>query len=238
VALVRDVHHRAHLIAHIVELLSARWREFASNLFGLNSSFAINFHGTTDPARLFWSSDPQSSESSVTPPFEGARARKWPLRRCVQMLTSGLTLVALMLATPMQSAYGADTLTVFIDQAKIVRLPTGVATVVIGNPLIADVTLQEGGVLIVTGKGYGVTNIIALDKTGTLLGEQSIEVRGPRGDIVVVYRGLNRESYSCTPKCERRITLGDTPDFFAATIGESTDLSSRAQGAASPQQPH
>jgi hypothetical protein len=154
------------------------------------------------------------------------------------MLTHGLTLVALMLMAPMHSAHGADTVTVFVDQAKVVRLPTGVATVIIGNPLIADVTLQEGGILIVTGKGYGVTNIIALDKTGTLLGEQSIEVRGPRGDIVVVYRGPNRESYSCTPKCERRITLGDTPDFFSATIGESTDLSSRAQSAASPQQPH
>jgi hypothetical protein len=189
---------------------------------------------TTDPARLFWSSDPQSSESSVTPPFEGARARRW---RRVQMLMRGLTLVTLMLVAPTQGVRAADTVTVFIDQAKIIRLPDGAATVVIGNPLIADVTLQDGGVLVVTGKGYGVTNLIALDKAGALLTEQSIEVRGPRGDIVVVYRGLSRESYSCTPKCERRITLGDWPDYFAATMGESIDLSSRAQGAASPQQP-
>src|SRR5262249_23507078 len=152
----------------------------------------------------------QSSESSVTPPFEGARAHRWRRCRRVQMLTGGLMFVTLMLIAPMQAAHAAETLAVYIDQAKIVRLLSGASTVIIGNPLIADVTLQEGGVLIVTGKGYGVTNIIALDKAGALLGEQSIEVRGPRGDIVVVYRGLNRESYSCTPKCERRITLGDT----------------------------
>ena len=65
-----------------------------------------------------------------------------------------------------------------------------------------------------------------------MLREQSIEVRGPREDVVVVYRGVNRESYSCTPNCERRITLGDNPEYFAAALGEAGDRSSRAQGSA------
>ena len=51
-------------------------------------------------------------------------------------------------------------------------------------------------------------------------------------DIVVVYKGVERESYSCAPDCERRITLGDSPAFFNATLAES----SRAQrpGTANP----
>ena len=36
-----------------------------------------------------------------------------------------------------------------------------------------------------------------------------------------VYRGVERETYSCTPDCERRITLGDSADYFAATLGQS-----------------
>ena len=111
------------------------------------------------------------------------------------------------------------------------RLPPHVATIVIGNPLIADVTVQPGGLLVITGKGFGVTNMIALDRTGTVLSEHDIEVGGPHGNIVVVYRGLNRESYSCAPQCERRITLGDSPEFFEATIGQASSRATRAQGA-------
>ena len=130
----------------------------------------------------------------------------------------------------------ADIVTVFLDQAKVARLPDRVATIVVGNPLIADVTLQAGGLMIITGKGYGVTNLIALDRSGAVLREQSIEVLGPREDVVVVYRGVNRESYSCAPTCERRITLGDTPEFFSATLGETGERNGHAQGAA-PAQP-
>jgi Flp pilus assembly secretin CpaC len=132
----------------------------------------------------------------------------------------------------MGSVRAADFITVYLDQAKVTKLPDRVATLVIGNPLIADVTLQRGGMIIITGKGYGITNLIALDAAGAVLREQSIEVRGPREDVVVVYRGVNRESYSCTPNCERRITLGDNPEYFAAALGEAGDRSSRAQGSA------
>src|SRR5262249_48394946 len=101
-----------------------------------------------------------------------------------------------------------------------------------GNPLIADVTVQAGGLMVVTGKGYGVTNLIALDRSGTVLREQSIEVHGPLEDVVVVYRGVNRESYSCTPICERRITLGDTQEFFDSTLGETGSRNGAAAGSA------
>jgi hypothetical protein len=45
---------------------------------------------------------------------------------------------------------------------------------------------------------------------------------------VQVYRGVQRESYSCTPDCERRITLGDSADYFTATMGQSEARSSSA----------
>ncbi len=140
--------------------------------------------------------------------------------------------ISLLLATMMPPARAADTLTVAVDQATITKMPDNVTTLVIGNPLIADVNVQPGGLLIITGKGFGTTNLIALDRSGAVLAERNIQVLGPQDEIVYVYRGPNRESYSCTPDCEPRITLGDSPGFFDQTIGQSGNRNSRAQGAA------
>ena len=71
-----------------------------------------------------------------------------------------------------------------VDQAKLVKLPAKVATIVVGNPLIADVTLQTGGIIVVTGKGYGATNFIAMDRGGEILVDRMIQVEGPTDQLV------------------------------------------------------
>jgi Pilus formation protein N terminal region len=160
-------------------------------------------------------------------------------RRRRQLSLIGALLGALTFAgstTIASPTRAADLVTVFLDQARLVRMPEHVATLVVGNPLIADVTLQAGGLMVITGKGYGTTNLIALDRSGSVLRELSIEVQGPREDVVIVYRGAERESYSCTPVCERRITLGDTPDFFTNNVGEVLTRNGSALGGMAPQQ--
>lgn len=87
-----------------------------------------------------------------------------------------------------------ETLTVTLDQATLMKLPDKVSTIVIGNPLIADVTVQPGNVVVVTGKGYGMTNLIALDRSGATLAEKNIVVQGARDRVIVVFRGVERES--------------------------------------------
>ncbi|MCA6123202.1 pilus assembly protein N-terminal domain-containing protein [Bradyrhizobium sp. WSM 1704] len=123
-----------------------------------------------------------------------------------------------------------DRIAVNVDQAKLVKLPSGIATIVVGNPLIADVTLQNGGVVVVTGKGYGATNFIALDRTGQVLVDRQIQVEGPTDQLVTVYRGVDRETYSCMPVCQRRVTLGDGETYFKATMDQAGSLSSQASG--------
>jgi len=129
----------------------------------------------------------------------------------------------------------ADTLTVNVDQAQILTLPDKIATVVIGNPLIADAALQSGGLLVITGKSYGSTNLMALDRNGRVLMDKTVQVlNASGGDLVMVYRGTERESYSCTPDCERRITLGDSPAYFNATLAESGARTGQAQAGSQP----
>jgi Flp pilus assembly secretin CpaC len=125
-----------------------------------------------------------------------------------------------------------DKIAVNVDQAKLVKLPAKVATIVVGNPLIADVTLQSGGIIVVTGKGYGATNFIAMDRTGEVLVDRLIQVEGPMDKVVTIYRGVDRESYSCMPICQRRVTLGDGEIYFKSTMDQAGQLSSQASGSA------
>jgi len=141
----------------------------------------------------------------------------------------GRWLAAIIFAAAAASPVLADDkIVVQLDRARLIKLPERASTVVIGNPLIADLSLQPGGLAVVTGKGYGATNVMVLDREGAVLTEKTLQVEGPIDPIVVVYRGVSRETYSCTPECMRRITLGDDPDFFAKTMEESNTRNSQA----------
>jgi Flp pilus assembly secretin CpaC len=145
----------------------------------------------------------------------------------------GLLFIAAAACAIQRPALAADPtpVIVHVDQAKVLKLPERTATLVVGNPLIADAAVQPGGIMVITAKSYGVTNLVALDRTGTTLMEHSIHVLGPVDNVVVLYRGVERESYSCTPNCERRIMLGDTPNYFTSNLNQTGNLNTLAQGA-------
>src|SRR5437763_10814783 len=75
--------------------------------------------------------------------------------------------VAAILAAPLAPAYADEAIVVKLDIAKLVKLPDKVQTVILGNPIIADVTLLRGGSqMVITGNGFGDTNLILLDRAG------------------------------------------------------------------------
>lgn len=157
--------------------------------------------------------------------------------RKIVVLALSLGVAALCLPA---AARSAETLDITLDQATLMKLPDKVATIVVGNPMIADVAVQSGGLVVVTGKGFGSTNLIVLDRAGAVLLERDIVVSGPGGrETVQVFRGVLRETYSCTPNCERRITLGDSADYFSAIAGqaEARNGAAASGGAASSKAP-
>lgn len=160
------------------------------------------------------------------------------LPRPFRYLGYAVTIVC-MLGFALANVARADTMTVPLDQAQILRLPNGVATIVIGNPLIADASLQPGGLLVITGKGYGATNLLALDRSGRVVLDKQLVVNKPRSsDVVIVQKGMDTETYSCRPDCAPRSTLGDTPNFFNAVTGQGAARAGQAgvagQAAGSP----
>jgi len=144
--------------------------------------------------------------------------------------------IALFLAAAAPAVLADEQIVVHLDEARIIKLPDRASTVVIGNPLIADLSVQPGGLAVITGKSYGATNFLIMDKSGAVLTEHTVEVQGPTDKIVVVYRGVNRATYSCTPECAARVTLGDQTEFFTDTLTRmaARNAQSLASGAGAP----
>lgn len=126
---------------------------------------------------------------------------------------------------------GLPVLTVMVDNARVMRLPERSQTIIVGNPLIADVTLQKNGVVVLTGKSYGSTNLIALDASGALIAETTIRVEASQVSVVTVQRGLDRQSFSCTPNCQPSAQLGDASDYFGQVSGQADARRKLATGA-------
>lgn len=116
-----------------------------------------------------------------------------------------------------------------IDYARIVKIPDGAGTLVIGNPLVADVTmLKNNQLMVITGKSFGTTNLIVLDRSGAQVGESLVTVV-PTRDKLVLQRGPHRESYSCKPDCMPSIDLADDKEYMAQTL-DSMKLHDGAAG--------
>lgn len=132
-----------------------------------------------------------------------------------KMAGLSLKVAALVLAAAVSgAAQAADSIEVEMDNARLLKVPEGTETIIIGNPLIADVSVQRNNVMVVTGKLYGTTNMIALDNKGAIISESRIVVATPQQDRLVVLRGGAKETYSCNPDCGPVLQIGDTDAAF------------------------
>ncbi len=108
----------------------------------------------------------------------------------------------------------AEELTVDADQSQIISLPRPASTVVVGNPSIADVTLQ-GNQIFVHGRLFGKTNVIALDEQGNQLADYAVNVVTDDDYTVVVFKptasqaGGPKQSFTCKTDCEAVYHVGD-----------------------------
>ncbi|HXG78117.1 MAG TPA: pilus assembly protein N-terminal domain-containing protein [Methyloceanibacter sp.] len=130
-----------------------------------------------------------------------------------------------------QNGMGPD-IVVLIDQASLVRLERPAAEIVVGNPSIADVAVQSGKVLIVTGKSFGETNLMVMDAEGKVIAHRRLIVQEPRKGFVTLYRGSARQTLHCAPYCAPQLVIGDAPDVFGTISGQITTKQSISQTAA------
>ena len=95
----------------------------------------------------------------------------------------------------------SNSVQVLVDQATLVRLDRPAAEIVVGNPSIADVSVQSSKLLVVTGKSFGETNLIVMDADGKVVANRQLIVQEPRTGFVTMYRGGARQTLHCAPYC-------------------------------------
>jgi Flp pilus assembly secretin CpaC len=124
----------------------------------------------------------------------------------------------------------ADVVDLTIDFAKIMKLDRPAATLVIGNPGIADATVEDETTVILTGKTAGSTNLIALDEKGAEIANLVVRVSSDIRQLTTVFYGRKRQTFSCSPTCEQVISVGDNPDNFDTAKSQIEQRTSFANG--------
>jgi|GEM_PF-2226677 len=120
---------------------------------------------------------------------------------------------------------GEKCLVILSDHMRRVRLDGPAGTILVGNPLIADVTVLGNDTIFVSARTIGSTNIIVLDKNGNEMVTYEVFVREPRIKRVVLNNAGVSQNYQCAPHCERALTQSDSPAPYEARAGIiSTDL--------------
>lgn len=144
--------------------------------------------------------------------------------------------LALLLLAGLGLPAQADTLSVAMDEVQTVTFPRQVATVNVGNPAIADITMIDDRHAFILGKSYGATNIIALNKAGDVISNTRVNVLNGQQATVTLQRGTQRTTYNCTARaCEAAPQLGDSKDSFDTASAQISAHQDAARKAAAPQ---
>jgi Pilus formation protein N terminal region len=99
------------------------------------------------------------------------------------------------------------------DESQMLTIAKSPGAVIVGNPSIADVSI-DGTRVFVHGRGFGQTTLLILDAEGEQIASFDIAVKHTQVTNVALFRGTNRFSYSCAPYCESELQIGDDIDYF------------------------
>ncbi len=115
-----------------------------------------------------------------------------------------------------EAAKAAPSVALSLDEVRTLTFETPVSTIYVGNPTIADVTMIDARHAFVQGKGYGRTNIMALNHDNVMVYNNHVTVTGiESGGTVTLHRGTQRVTLNCIGShCEATPTPGDGKDAY------------------------
>jgi Flp pilus assembly secretin CpaC len=148
--------------------------------------------------------------------------------RLLRFTMFAAVLCALAAAQPAAAAEDGP-ISVKVNMARILRIGSPAATVIIGNPGVADVTIQDPQTLVLTGKSYGSTNLIVLDSTGNPIADEMVQVIQAQADLVTMYQGAARQTLVCAPVCQPMIMLGDDTGYTSNAVASKGAVQQAAQ---------
>lgn len=118
-----------------------------------------------------------------------------------------------------------------MNETKPLHLSVPAATVMVGNPAIADVSVESTKLIYVMGRNYGTTNLVALDADGKTIVDMKLSVTAQGASAVTLTRGTGQLSYNCSPRCERVPVIGDNADSFETLMQQAASMDEAKAGA-------
>lgn len=137
---------------------------------------------------------------------------------------------AICIGFALSPAAFADPFKVNVDQTVAVKLAAPANSVVIGNATVADVTVHDANTLLITGKAFGTTNLVVLDRAGKEIWANTLAVSSNDDNDLTIVRGGGTYTYSCIDKCRPTPMVGDQPEYFSQVMTTVQGKTSAARG--------
>lgn len=113
---------------------------------------------------------------------------------------------------------GADVISLEIGKAKLVRLSVTPHLVMLGNPAVADVVVEDNGQLFLLGREPGETNMLIINRSGKVIMSSAVVVGPMNKRRVTIDNGPDTFTLSCNPRC---VPVA-TPEGSGATTAATT----------------
>jgi Flp pilus assembly secretin CpaC len=146
-----------------------------------------------------------------------------PARHVWAALAAGIVLAPMAQAEPFK---------VFVDQTVTLKLTAPADSIVIGNATVADVAVHDPLTLLVTGKAFGSTNLMVLDRNGRTIYSNMLAVGNNDDNELTIIRGASgaANTYSCIDKCYATAKVGDEAAHFNSVMTTVNGKAAAAKG--------
>lgn len=118
--------------------------------------------------------------------------------------------------TGANQAEAADMVRIQRDHSLRLALKGQAASVVVGNPKIADVTVVDSRTVYIMGRGAGMSEVTVLDNFGRVLWNGEVMVTLAQANNITLYRGTKAARFVCTQVCEEQVADPSDPNAGAS----------------------
>lgn len=123
---------------------------------------------------------------------------------CIAVVT------ALMLSVLSFPALAGEPLQVTLNKTTILRIARDASTVTIGNPDVADISVESPRLIFLVGKEAGETNLLILDANDSEIHDfEIVIVPESRRHLTVHRSATDVTTFNCDPRCTAVKTPGE-----------------------------
>ena len=118
----------------------------------------------------------------------------------------------------------ADPIVVESNKSTSLKLSGAAASVVIGNPRVADVAVHDANLIFITGRSFGTTNLLVFSESGEEIFAGDVVVTTNTTNLLNVNRAGASNTYDCAPTCRSVLAIGDELVYFDTLVAQSERL--------------